>query len=335
MKHLAFTRFAFVASVLCVSDAPQNQASEDAQEDTDNRLVGEDLAAFQLVRHSGGGLPVLIGAPHGGRFYSESVRKDMRGGAATRARLEDRHIDTLAQAVAQASGADCLIAQAPRAMIDLNRASDDIDWTMIAGASARPTPRHSLANRRARSGLGLIPRRLPGLGEIWKQPLPQAELDRRIAAIHRPYHAALSAALEQIRDRWGTALLVDLHSMPPLRKRFPDEEPADIVVGDRFGVSCDPLLSAYALSYFAEADRRAAHNRPYSGGYILDCHAAPGRGIHAIQIELCRSLYLDAQLDRPSVRLGAIVRMVTGLIRGFAQRMQDLSSHHAPPLAAE
>ena len=294
-----------------------------------------DAPPFTLIEHPGGGLPVIIGAPHGGRNYPQNVVSEMRGGAATQARLEDRHIDTVAEAVAVASGADCLIARSPRAVIDLNRASDDVDWTMIAGGAQKGRPRHSLANRRARSGLGLVPRRLPGLGEIWKRPLGLDELDRRIAAIHRPYHATLSSALERTRDRWGAALLVDLHSMPPLRKRFPDEEPADIVVGDRFGVSCDAGISAYALRYFAENERRAAHNRPYSGGYILDSHAVPGRGIHAIQIEVCRSLYLDANFDQPSVRMGAIVRMLAGLVRGFAQQMVDLSSLDAAPLAAE
>ncbi len=298
-------------------------------------IPGGGGPAFLFLESARNSLPVLIGAPHGGRRYPAAMRETMRGGDATRLRLEDRHIDTLVRELAAATGAACLLAEAPRAMIDLNRASDDIDWSMISGKPRTSLPPHSLANRRARSGLGLIPRRLSGLGEIWKQPLSHADLERRIAGIHRPYHQKLSQELMRLRDEWGAVLLLDVHSMPPLRKRYPGEEPADIVVGDRFGASCEAELSAQALSYLTEQGRRVAHNRPYSGGFILDSHTAPGRGVHGIQIEICRSLYLDAQFDQPTARMGAVVKLLAGLVRALAQRVADLGSGQNLPLAAE
>jgi N-formylglutamate amidohydrolase len=57
-----------------------------------------------------------------------------------------------------------------------------------------------------------VPRRLPGLGELWRHRLPADELTARIECVHQPYHATLAAGLEQLRDRWGAALLIDLHS---------------------------------------------------------------------------------------------------------------------------
>ena len=93
-------------------------------------------------------------------------------------RLEDRHVDLLARQIAAQTGAGLLIAHAPRAMLDLNRAQDDVDWEMIRGG-APLMPRHSHANRRARSGLGLVPRRLPGFGEIWKAGLSKS-MSKRI-----------------------------------------------------------------------------------------------------------------------------------------------------------
>lgn len=298
-------------------------------------IPGVARPAFVFLGTVSGSLPVLIGAPHGGRQYPSALCDNMRGGDQTRLRLEDRHIDTLARELAAVTGASCLLAEAPRAMIDLNRASDDIDWSMISGKPSATHPPHSLANRRARSGLGLVPRRLSGLGEVWKRPLPHADLEQRIASIHRPYHRKLSQELIRLRDEWGAVLLLDVHSMPPLRKRYPGEEPADIVIGDRFGASCEAELSAYALSYLTEQGRRAAHNRPYSGGFILDSHTAPGQGLHGIQIEICRSLYLDAQFDQPTARMGAIVKLLAGLVRGLAQRVAELGSSQAPALAAE
>lgn len=279
-------------------------------------------------------VPVLIAVPHAGRDYPAAVTAAMREPAWGATRLEDRYADRLGEAVAAATGAALLVAHAPRAMIDLNRAPDDIDWSMVAGANARRTP-HSLANRRARSGLGLVPRRLPGLGDVWKTRLPLVELDARIAGIHRPYHRAVSATLDRLRDRWGAALLIDLHSMPPLRQPGMEGEGADFVLGDRFGASCAPVLSAHALRHVAGTGRRMAHNRPYSGGYALDHHASPRRGLHALQIEVCRASYLDAQLDQPGPRLAAVARTLAALVRSLAHEVAALGNPQAHRQAAE
>lgn len=279
-------------------------------------------------------IPVLIAVPHAGRAYPPDLTAGMRDPSWGALRLEDRHVDALGEAVARATGAALLVAQAPRAMIDLNRAPDDIDWSMISGASARRTP-HSLANRRARSGLGLVPRRLPGLGEVWKRRLTLAELDARIADIHRPYHRIAGETLERLRDRWGAALLIDLHSMPPLRQAGVEGEGAEFVLGDRFGSSCAPALTAHALRQLALTGRRVAHNRPYSGGYGLDHHAVPRRGLHAMQIEVCRASYLDARLDLPGPRLAAVARMLATVVRSLAREVAVLGDPHAHRQAAE
>ena len=166
-----------------------------------------------------------------------------------------------------------------------------------------------------------MPRRLPGLGELWRRRTTQAELSARIEHVHQAYHAALGGVLESLRDRWGSALLIDLHSMPPLGpKRGPDPA-ADFVIGDRFGASSDPALCAAAFDHLAAAGRRAAHNRPYAGGYGLDRHAAPARGLHAIQLEVCRTAYLDAHLREPGPGLAAVARVLSGLVRRMAEEL--------------
>ena len=282
------------------------------------------LLPFELIQSENGGIPILISVPHGGRQYPPQILANMRD-PDLRLRLEDRHADTLAREVAQICGAPLLVAKVPRAMIDLNRAPEDVDWDMIAG----PKPerqRHSLANRRARSGLGIVPRKLPGTGEFWSTRLPRSELDERIEEIHRPYHQTLGAMLERIRARWGAALLIDLHSMPPLRRRHPGEAVCEFVVGDRFGASCDPRLVASALEYFGSAGRLAGHNRPYSGGYVLDRHGMPRRDIHAIQLEICRSSYLDSRLEEPCARLPALARLLAGMVSRLAGEVAELGS---------
>lgn len=300
-------------------------------------LAPDGGAAFSAVVPEALPVPILIAVPHAGRSYPPALIEAMREPEWACMRLEDRFADRLGEELARMTGAALLVAHAPRAMVDLNRAPDDIDWAMVADGAPHRTP-HSAANRRARSGLGLIPRRLPGLGELWKRRLVQSELEARIEGIHRPYHRTMGDILESLRDRWGAALLIDLHSMPPLKRAGANEgmgDSTEFVVGDRFGASCAQALSAQALRHLADAGRRVAHNRPYPGGYGLDHHAAPRRGVHALQIEVCRSIYLDARLDQPGPRLPALARTLAGLVRSLAHQVAALGDPQALRRAAE
>jgi N-formylglutamate amidohydrolase len=297
-------------------------------------IPGTIKPAFSLEMPADCPIPVLIAAPHAGRCYSAALLNSMRNSDYATIRLEDRHVDQIAIEVARQTGAGLLVAHAPRAMIDLNRASDDVDWEMIRGGSP-VDERRGLTNRRSRSGLGLIPRRLPRLGEIWKGQISQEQLTARIDGVHRPYHQALAKALESLRDRWGAALLIDLHSMPPLKPKHDGDKPAEIVIGDRFGASCDGLLVAGAFAHLARHERGVAHNRPYAGGYVLDRHAAPARGIHAIQLELCRSTYLDRRMSEPTARISAMARLVAGLVRELGESTAALGQAGSLPIAAE
>ncbi len=284
-----------------------------------------DQPAFAYVAPQAMPLPVLIAVPHGGRAYCPDAVARMRAPNISRLRLEDRLIDRIGSAIARRTKAALLTAHAPRAMLDLNRAESDIDWDMIESPRhARPpvVAAQAAANHRARSGLGLIPRRLPGHGEVWRSRLPRRELDRRIAHIHQPYHRLLGAELQRIRDLWGAVLLIDLHSMPPLPPREGEGGAPVVVLGDRFGVSCHHSLVTRGLDYLAREGIAAVLNRPYSGGYVLDRHGAPDAGVHAMQIELCRTLYLDADMAELSDSADALANLMAGLV-------QELGDHTA------
>ena len=282
--------------------------------------------AYTLFGREPSPIPVLIAVPHAGRRYPPALLAQMRDAQGAAFKLEDRYVDLLARAVARESGAGLLLANAPRAMIDLNRAPEEMDWDMLADGDGEESRDGGRTARRARGGLGLVPRRLPGLGEIWKRRMTRAELDARLADVHAPYHAALAGALKALKTRWGAALLVDLHSMPPLGPKRGSQASADFVVGDRFGSSCDGAICAAAFDHFASAGRRAAHNRPYAGGYVLDRHAAPSRGLHGLQIEICRAVYLDERLREPGPGFEAVVELLTGLIRRLASEFATLGS---------
>ena len=309
--------------------------NSDSLKKIDGGMVpGSGAPAFSLCGVAEARVPVLVAAPHGGRAYPQSIDANMHNPGLAKLRLEDRLIDGLAIAVARQSGAASLVAHAPRAMLDLNRAPDDIDWSMI-GDSKPDGHVHSSANRRARSGLGLVPRRVSGVGEIWRGPLSRDDLAARIAGVHDPYHRALSRALGDIRRIWGVALLIDLHSMPPLRARHPGEKTTEFVIGDRFGVSCEDAVSGRALHFLGRHDRGVAHNRPYAGGYVLDRHGKPALGIQALQLEVCRSLYLDARFESASARMPAVARLLAELVRALADEILPGRREQGLPLAAE
>ncbi len=293
---------------------------------------GEGQAAFELVQRKPSPIPVVIAVPHAGRTYPTELIERMRAPEVCCLRLEDRLADLVARAVADETGASLLVAHAPRAMIDLNRSTEDMDWTMVKGGAPAGKARFA-AGRRARSGLGLVPRRLSGSGELWKGQIERAELDARIELVHRPYHGKLAQALEALRDRWGAALLLDLHSMPPLGPKTGPEPSADFVIGDRYGSSCSANLSLASLDHFERMGRGAAYNRPYAGGYVLDRHGNPARGIHAMQLEICRTAYLDEAMREAGDGLEATTGVVCALVRRLAEEL--LSGIRKLPQAAE
>lgn len=315
--------------------------SSDGRDANDSRSGGGGtipasggVPAFSLSRREASPIPVLIAVPHGGRHYPPSLVERMRASRHAALKLEDRYADRLAEAVARETDAALLVAHAPRAMIDLNRSPEDMDWEMVRTGAPTGQVRGRIG-RRARSGLGLVPRRLPEIGELWKQRLEQSELDARLDGVHRPYHDALDETLRGLRDRWGAALLIDLHSMPPLGRRGDGEAVADFVIGDRFGASCDGALCAAAFDHFAQSGRPAAHNRPYAGGYVLDRHSAPLKGLHAMQLEVCRGAYLDARLQEPGAGFRATAEVICGLVRRLAEEVAALGRGAGLALAAE
>lgn len=276
--------------------------------------------AFVASGPSPSTVPVLIAVPHAGRAYPAGLWNRLRNPEFAAPRLEDRYVDRLAEAVARTTGAQLLVAQAPRAMIDLNRAPDDVDWEMFG---MRPGASVQAPGHRSRSGLGLIPRRLPGAGELWNQRHEAAELAVRLAKVHEPYHGRLAQMLEKLRRRWGAALLIDLHSMPPLPSRLTQLAP-EFVLGDRFGASCEGSLVGAAFAHLGGLGRRAAHNRPYAGGYVLERHGDPRAGVSALQIEVDRRLYLDSRLWEPQPCLADTAGALASLVNRLAGEVAAL-----------
>ncbi|HWW65873.1 MAG TPA: N-formylglutamate amidohydrolase [Sphingomonadaceae bacterium] len=270
--------------------------------------------------------PVVLAVPHAGRAYPDALRAMAAVPVARLEALEDRHADLLV-ADAVVAGATAFIARRARSWIDLNRDEREMDPAMID-----PTPRAQdvVGSAKVRGGLGLIPRRLNGVGHLWRGRFDAADIARRIEEDHRPWHSALAATLAEARARFGAALLLDCHSMPPLTAHGL-AGPPDVVIGDRFGRSAAPAL-VERLMAIAEGDGlRVACNSPYAGGYALDRHGAPAEGRHAIQVEIDRRLYLMPDLSTPGPGVGRM----RALLARMAMAMADELGTPMTSLAAE
>lgn len=239
--------------------------------------------------------PIIISVPHAGRAYGDDLLSAARVSADALRRLEDRWVDILAHPLI-ARGFSVIVARTPRAMIDLNRHEREIDPGMIADLPRDATLQSSV---KLRGGLGLFPRRMAGANELWRHPMSWAEACRRIDDVHRPYHAAVARMLAAARAAHGHAILIDLHSMPPLPPPAAGQTAPDMVLGDRFGRSASSRLMTLAADVATSHGLNVAQNHPYAGDHMIDRHGRPEHGMHAIQLEIDRTLYLDAALDQP------------------------------------
>ena len=232
---------------------------------------------------------VVFSSPHSGSQYPASFLAASRLDSLAIRSSEDAFVDELFLD-APKYGAHLLSAHAPRAFIDLNRSADELDPAIVRGAK-RPAN-----NPRVEAGLGVIPRVVANGQAIRTGKIPMSEAAGRIAKYHTPYHACLCDVLNEQKESYGMAVLIDCHSMPqralenaPLvRGRQPD-----IILGDRFGVSSDRWLLDAATKVFEGAGFTVARNAPFSGGYITQNYGRPLRGIHAFQIEINRALYMN------------------------------------------
>ena len=159
--------------------------------------------------------------------------------------------------------------------------------------------------RKERAGLGVVPTRLSDVGPLWKRPIDRAALDWRLDSLHRPYHDALAEVLELARTRFGYAILIDLHSMPSIPAGQAGHG-ARIVIGDRFGDTADDWLIDAVTAASARLGVPVSRNQPYAGGHIVRTHGRPDHGVHAVQVEIDRSLYLRRDRSPDPSMLGPL-----------------------------
>ncbi|WP_108261041.1 N-formylglutamate amidohydrolase [Mangrovicoccus ximenensis] len=268
----------------------------------------------------------IFASPHSGRGYGEAFLAASVLDPHTLRSSEDAFVDKLI-GDAPRLGVPLLTARTPRAYVDLNRAADELDPALIHGV------RRQAHNPRVTSGLGVIPRVVAGGRAIYRGKLPLEDVQNRLAEHWHPYHAALQDLLGSQRDRFGRVILVDCHSMPHeaiehhcmSMDRLPD-----VVLGDRFGASSDPDVTAAIEAVFESEGLAVARNTPFAGAYISQRYGRPSSLQSVVQVELDRSLYMDERTLVPHEGFARMKRVMSRLIAEVAGLARPQM-----PLAAE
>jgi N-formylglutamate amidohydrolase len=236
--------------------------------------------------------PLVFSSPHSGNVYPARFLDAAKLDALTLRRSEDAYVDELFAGVV-ALGAPLIRARFPRAYLDVNREPYELDPRMFDGRL--PTFANTRSIRVA-GGLGTIARVVGDAQEIYARRLPVGEANRRIEGLYKPYHRSLRRLLQQAAERFGTAVLIDCHSMPSAsasQSGLANRTKTDFVLGDRYGTSCQRGLVDIVEYELKRRGYVVQRNKPYAGGFITEHYGHPAAACHALQIEVNRSLYMD------------------------------------------
>lgn len=241
---------------------------------------------YLIIRPADQTVPLVVASPHSGRAYDSAFLQAARLGPLDLRRSEDSFVDELFEG-AVAHGAPLLCAQFPRAYCDPNREAWELDPAMFADALPDWV---NTTSPRVGAGLGTIARVVTSGEAIYRGKLHFAEAQARVRDCWQPYHDALGHLIEQTRERFGSCLLIDCHSMPAGAGRMGGP---DFVLGDAHGTACMPQVTTLVERVLSASGYDVRRNDPYAGGYVTRHYGRPRDDVHALQIEVARRLYMD------------------------------------------
>lgn len=265
-------------------------------------IVSELTPGHSIIEPASHVVPFVFCSPHSGRRYPKVLLEASRLDPLSLRKSEDCYVDDLFAAVTEL-GAPMIAARFPRAYVDVNREPYELDPELFG--SQLPSYANSQSIRVA-GGLGTIARIVADGEEIYHTPPTLPAALERIERLYRPFHADLSDLLDRTRERFGTAILIDCHSMPSAAMNQSPGMRPDVVIGDRFGAACDPRLTRMLRDQLSRLGYHAQLNRPYAGGFITEHYGRPALSVHALQIELNRALYVDERTLQPNRRFAQL-----------------------------
>lgn len=284
--------------------------------------------AFETIRPRRQTAPFVFNSAHSGTQYPKRFLSMTRLDTHSIRQSEDSFVDRIFER-APFLGAPLLRAHFPRAYLDVNREPYELDPLMFQDTLP---DNYNTSSQRVAAGLGTIARIVAENKGIYRDKLTLEDAQMRIHGIYLPYHETLQKLLSDTLLKFGVAILIDCHSMPrPASSR--KNNGAEIILGDRFGASCAPQLLQTAHQLFAHAGFKVARNHPYAGGHITRAYGRPEHGVHALQIEISRHLYMNENTRVVNKNFNAIKQIATQLIAAFTS--MDFQQFTANPIAAE
>jgi N-formylglutamate deformylase len=244
---------------------------------------------FEVVEPAEWAGPILFNSPHSGSTYPAVFLSSSRLDMATLRRSEDTYVDELFAGVVE-HGFPMMRAHFPRCYVDVNREPYELDPRMFDGRLP------SFANTRSMrvaGGLGTVARVVGEAQEIYERRISVDDAMRRIETLYKPYHRALRRLFTKGQKTFGAAVLVDCHSMPSSGGQRDERPRPEFVIGDRYGTSCVPIIAECVEQTLRDLGYGVSRNKPYAGGFITEHYGNPGVGLHAIQLEVNRALYMD------------------------------------------
>lgn len=258
---------------------------------------------------------VVFASPHSGSAYAPAFLAQSVLDERVIRSSEDAFVDELFDTVPVA-GSPLLLALAPRAFIDMNRSPDELDPALIEGIG------RNSHNPRISSGLGVIPRVVAGGRAIYRGKLSLAEAEARLRRFWHPYHRALAGLTEEVRAEFGQAVLIDCHSMPHEAIEAhtrPGHLRPEVVLGDRYGATAGREVMDRVEAAFAAAGLRVGRNAPFAGAYVAQAYGRPSRGVHVVQVEIDRALYMDEVRVEPLAGFEGFRQLISGVVAELVQ----------------
>jgi N-formylglutamate amidohydrolase len=278
------------------------------------RFEGDLPPPFEIMEPAEWQAPIIFNSPHSGSVYPEEFLAASRIDLPTLRRSEDSFMDELI-AELSARGFPVVRVNFPRSYVDVNREPYELDPRMFSGRLP------SFANTRSMrvaGGLGTIPRVVGDGQEIYRDRLSVDDALTRIETLYKPYHRALRRLINRVHQTFGTVVVVDCHSMPSIGVSRDEPRRPDIVIGDRYGTSCAPLLPDRVEETMSRLGYSVGRNKPYAGGFITEHYGNPASGLHAIQLELNRAIYMDERRREKGPRFAQVAADFTELAGALA-----------------
>jgi N-formylglutamate amidohydrolase len=275
---------------------------------------GELSPPFEIVEPVNWRAPIIFNSPHSGSVYPADFLNASRIDLTSLRRSEDSFMDELIEGLSQ-RGFPVVRVHFPRSYVDVNREPYELDPRMFTGRLP------SFANTRSMrvaGGLGTIPRVVGDGQEIYRERLNVDEALSRIEALYKPYHRALRRLINKAHQAFGTVVVVDCHSMPSVGVSRDEPRRPDIVIGDRYGTSCAPMLPDVVEDVMGGLGYSIGRNKPYAGGFITEHYGNPASGLHTVQLELNRAVYMDERRRERGPRFGQVAADFAALAQALA-----------------